>query len=348
LNRSPLLDEVAATTGTDAPAAPESLGHRTFAARPALEAVQDDRAPSLPPQAARGGARTLELQSRCAFRAQAEIRLRAEALPRVSIGVEPVDRGAILHRVLADIWGALRTQERLLKMTAADLEAQVRESAQRHAAQALRADTRHRSRLASLEVASVVRQVLRLLELEKQRPPFTVRLAEASEQYAIGGLSIVLRPDRIDEVAGGELLIDYKLGSTHRPRDWFDVWPGRPRRPQLPLYGLARADRLRALAYVVLAPGAIEFRGWSDGTEVGAGVLPYPAGLRIDLGDPMDWEALLHYWRFTLTRLAERYVAGDAGVDPLPFECTTCHLSTLCRVHERIAGAQDNEIAADD
>src|SRR5262249_29374507 len=161
----------------------------------------------------------------------------------------------------------------------------------------------------------------------------TVRLAEAAEQYAIGGLSITLRPDRIDEVAGGELLIDYKLGSAHRPRDWFDVWPGRPRRPQLPLYGLARAERLRALAYVVLAPGAIEFRGWSDGTEVGAGVLPYPAGIRIDLGDPMDWEALLHYWRFTLTRLAQRYVAGDAAVDPLPFECTTCHLSTLCRVH---------------
>jgi probable DNA repair protein len=349
LGRSPLLDPIDAMSRiAPTPPTTDSLRYRTFVERPTLEAVQDDRAPSLPPQAARGGARTIELQSRCAFRAQAEIRLHADLLPRVSMGVEPVDRGAILHRVLAEVWGTLRTQERLLSANVAQLEEQVRECAQRHAAQALRADTRHRSRLAALEVGSVVRQVLQLLEIEKQRPAFAVRLAEAAEQFAIGGLSITLRPDRIDEVAEGELLIDYKLGSAHKPRDWFDVRPGRPRRPQLPLYGLARAERLRALAYVVLAPGTIEFRGWSDGTEVGAGVAPYPTGMRIDLGDPPDWEGLLHHWRFTLTRLAERYVAGDASVDPLPLECAMCHLSTLCRVHERIAGAQDDQGAADD
>ena len=70
---------------------------------------------------------------------------------------------------------------------------------------------------------------------------------------------------------------------------------------------------LRALAYVVLAPGAVEYRGWSDGTEIGPGVVPYPAGIRIDLGDPGDWDALLHHWHFTLTRLAEHYVAGEAA-----------------------------------
>jgi hypothetical protein len=32
--------------------------------------------------------------------------------------------------------------------------------------------------------------------------------------------------------------------------------------------------------------------------------------------------------------LAERYVAGEAAVDPLPGECDMCHLSTLCRNHE--------------
>jgi ATP-dependent helicase/nuclease subunit B len=92
---------------------------------------------------------------------------------------------------------------------------------------------------------------------------------------------------------------------------------------------------LGALAYVVLAPGAVEYRGWSNGTEVGMGVSPYPAGLRIDLGDPQDWQALMDQWRFSLTRLAERFVAGEARVDPLPLVCQVCHLSTLCRIHER-------------
>jgi hypothetical protein len=114
------------------------------------------------------------------------------------------------------------------------------------------------------------------------------------------------------------------------------------------LYGLAHADRLRALAYVVLTPGAVEYRGWSDGSNVEAGVWAYPSGVRIDLGDPSDWQALMHYWRFSLTRLAERYVAGEASVDPLPFECTTCHLSTFCRINDLALSEPEPEFTPDD
>lgn len=335
LQLSPLVAQLGIDPrATDVTPPAANLGELIFAARPRLEQVQDDKAPPLS-GAATGGARTIELQSRCAFRAQAELRLRAEPLPRVSFGVEPMDRGAILHRVLEDVWSHLRTHEQLIATDVEEIERLVRESAQRNAARALRPDTRHRIRLAALEIESIVRQVLRLLEVERARPPFSVRFAEAAETYSLGGLTITLRPDRVDELsAGGTLLIDYKLGDSHRQRDWIDVLPGRPRRPQLPLYGLAHAERLRALAYVVLAPGAVEYRGWSDGTDVGSGVAPYPYGIRTDLGDPADWTALLHHWRFTLTRLAEHYVAGDARVDPLPQECATCHLSTLCRINE--------------
>ena len=350
LVRSPLLGQlVGAAHRTPKSTAAASLRRVLFEQRPTLQTIRDDRAPALPPREARGGARTVELQSRCAFRAQAEIRLHADQLPRVSLGVEPVDRGALLHRVLAEVWSVFRAQEQLVAMEDGALERQVRDSAQRHAAQALPGDVRYRHRLAALEIESCVRQVMRLLALEKLRPPFSVRLAETAEQYAIGGLSITLRPDRIDELAsGGDLLIDYKIGGVHRPRGWLDVLPGRPRNPQLPLYGLAHADRLRALAYVIITPGAVEYRGWSDGSEVGAGVWAYPAGVKIDLGDPGDWQALTHYWHFTLTRLAERYVAGEASVDPLPFECTTCHLSTLCRINELELSEPEPEWTPDD
>jgi ATP-dependent helicase/DNAse subunit B len=350
LLRSPLLaqlelrDDVALPLEQTLP-----LRHVAFNERPALEVLQDDRAPALSAQSARGGARTLELQSRCPFRAQAELRLRAPRMPRVSLGVEPVDRGAILHRVLEDIWGSLRTQEALLNIDDVALEPRVRESAQRHAVRALLPDSPHRTRLVALEIDSVVKLIMRLLRVERLRPAFSVQVAEAAEQYRIGSLSVTLRPDRIDLLdGGGQLLIDYKLGDAHRPRDWVDVWPGRPRRPQLPLYGLAHAESLKGLAYAVLAPGAVEYRGWSDGTPIGTGVLPYPAGIRIDLGDPGDWEALLHHWRFTLTRLAEQYVSGDARVDPLPQECATCHLSVLCRINEKTADNPVVEAANDD
>lgn len=350
LARSPLLDRVAAADEQALQPGPAgSLRRLLFDQRPTLHTMRDDRAPPLSVSEARGGARTVELQSRCPFRAQAEIRLRAQPMPRVSLGVEPVDRGALLHRVLEEIWASFRTQEHLLVTEDSELERQVRDSAQRHAAQALPGDIRYRHRLAALEIESCVRQVLRLLALEKLRPPFTVRLAESAERYTIGGLSITLRPDRIDELAsGGELLIDYKVGGVHRPRGWLDVLPGRPRSPQLPLYGLAHADRLHALAFVVLTPGAVEYRGWSDGSNVGDGVWAYPSGVRIDLGDPSDWQALMHYWRFSLTRLAERYVAGEASVDPLPFECTTCHLSTFCRINDLALSEPEPEFTPDD
>ncbi len=334
LSMSPLIARYPA--GEAIAKATATLRETVFNGRPAFEMLNDERAPALTGTTAGGGAAILELQSRCPFRAQAQLRLKAQPLRRVGVGVDPAERGGILHQVLQDIWGALGTQAELLALSDEELARRVRESAELRTIAALQPDTRVHERLAALEIENTVRQVLLLLAIEKQRPPFRVRFAEAAERYTIGGLNVTLRPDRIDELAeGGELLIDYKLGDSNRPLQWLERVPGRPRSPQLPLYGLAHGERLRALAFVVLAAGKVEYRGWSDGANVGAGVDPYPPRrLRVDLGDPMDWQALQDQWRFTLTRLAERFIAGEAAVDPLPRECELCHLSTLCRIHE--------------
>lgn len=293
---------------------------------------------------------TLELQSRCPFRAQAQIRLGAEALPSVSIGVEPIDRGIILHRVLHEIWGWLRDHAALLSVDEETLSERVRDSAHRQTLKALQPTVRYRQRLAALEATNVANQVLRLLAVEKQRPSFSMRLTETSEPYAIGGLSITLQPDRIDELNnGGHLLIDYKLGDSHTPRQWLDTRPGRPPRPQLPLYGLAHAESLRGLAYVVLAAGAVEYRGWSDGTHIGDGIAPYPSGVRLRGDHPPDWPSLVDHWRQTLTGLAEDFVKGHAAVDPLlPQECANCHLGAFCRINEQMQDADDSEHHGDE
>lgn len=348
LQPSPMLSSWPTLKGSDiAIAAVRPLRRTLFDQRPLLEQMRDEAAPRLTVRSARGGAMTLELQSRCPFRAQAQIRLGAQALPTVSIGVEPIDRGIILHRVLAEIWGSLGSQAALLALDEQTLAARVRASAERHTLQALQPTVRYRERLAALEAANVAKQVLLLLAVEKQRPSFAPRFTEISEPYAIGGLSITLQPDRIDEIGnGGHLLIDYKLGDSHAPRQWLDTWPGRPLRPQLPLYGLAHAETLRGLAFVVLAAGAVEYRGWSDGSFMGEGVLPYPAGVRLRPGHPTDWPSLLTYWRATLTQLAENFVGGEATVDPLPQECSTCHLSAFCRINEQTQ--EEVELPADE
>jgi probable DNA repair protein len=349
LQPSPMLASWPSMKGSDiAIAAVRPLRRTLFEQRPLLEQMRDEFAPRLTVRSARGGAMTLELQSRCPFRAQAQIRLGAEDLPTVSIGVEPIDRGIILHRVLEEIWGWLRSQPALLAVDEQTLVARVRDSAQRHTMQALQPTVRYRERLAALEASNVAKQVLQLLALEKDRPAFSLRLTETSEPYSIGGLSITLQPDRIDELSnGGHLVIDYKLGDSHLPRQWLDMRPGRPLRPQLPLYGLAHADTLRGLAYVVLAAGAVEYRGWSDGAWMGEGVVQYPSGVRIRGDHPPDWPSLVDHWRKTLTHLAEGFVEGQAVVDPLPQECSMCHLSAFCRISEQ-ALEEETEHHADE
>lgn len=284
----------------------------------------------------RGGARILELQSHCPFRAQAEIRLHARQTPAASVGIDARQRGRILHLVLEHVWRSLKDQAGLAQADPSQLALDVRAFAEQATAFVLKVITGHRSHLARLEVESATRQVLELLELERARPPFRVGFAEEAEVFQIGGLAITLRPDRIDELANrGALLIDYKLGDTHKPTDWLDKRPGRPKNPQLPLYALAHEPALEALAFVTLAPGAVEYRGWSRGVAVGSKVSVYEAKPPKHANPPPDFSALLAHWRASLTQLATQYVEGQASVDPLPGACTYCHLSTLCRVHEQ-------------
>lgn len=317
-------------------AATRALRRSLFEQRPRLQPLRDEHVPALNAGAARGGARTLELQSRCSFRAQAELRLHAQALPVIPIGVAPLERGKIVHEVLADLWRSLGSQQELLAKDDQLLEQQVRTSATSHALRTLEPLAIHRARLAALEVDSIVAQVMRLLQLEKRRAPFTVRFAEQAASYDIGGMRITLRPDRIDELAqGGQLLIDYKLGDSHQPRQWLEYVEGRPPSPQLPLYGLAHEANLQGIAFVVLAPGAVEYRGWSNGATIGPGIVPYPAGVRLRADAPADWPGLLRRWRVVLTQLAGQFVAGFARPDPLLDECARCHLASLCRIEER-------------
>jgi probable DNA repair protein len=311
-----------------------SRARQLFEERPILEHFLDEHAPPLPGAAAKGGTLILELQSRCPFRAQAELRLAARPLASVHLGIGARERGMLLHRVLAQLWSELQSHAQLCAREPQELEPRVRELALQHAPRILRADTPLRARLLQVEIDYTVQQILRLLEIERTRAPFEVRFAEQGCRLSIGGLDIALQPDRIDQLqSGGELLVDYKLGNSHNPNQWLDVWPGRPRRPQLPLYALANAQRVDALAFVVLAPGRVEFRGWSAAPTGTSGIEVYPPR-RARIRGPADWPALLEHWQHELALLAGQFLAGHAAVDPLPLECDSCHLRSFCRIHE--------------
>jgi exodeoxyribonuclease-5 len=110
---TPLLPAEAAPLARPAP---QSSRERLMHAAAVLEPWSDDHAPPLRVAAAHGGARVLELQSQCPFRAFAELRLRAEPLEEPLAGVDRRLRGVVLHLALQQFWLELGSQRALLQL----------------------------------------------------------------------------------------------------------------------------------------------------------------------------------------------------------------------------------------
>ncbi len=342
---SPLLDGIAFEP---APARwpEERLAQAVFAARPELESLADA---SLPPinadEAQRGGARLLELQAACPFRAQAEIRLGARALEEPGVGVDAAERGDLIHRALAVLWQELGDQQVLKALDPAGVVAAVRRAVATALDVARRSADDLMRHLLDLEADWLEARVLEMVEVDRARAPFVVLAVEAPFKARLGALTLDLRLDRVDRLADGSLaVIDYKTGANAEIRAWLDE---RPKLPQMPAYVQALGpEQVGAVAFARLRSGDTEYVGVARAVE------PFP-GLKVPgaRGWPRDydsWSQLLAAWQRRLEALAAEYAAGDARLAPdPPRACEYCHLGALCRIAETSA-ARPGEEAADE
>ena len=278
-----------------------------------------------PPDAIlRGGARVLELQAACGFRAFSELRLRAtEPEPEIT-GLSPRDRGTLLHAVLDLFWKEVQSQDRLRSMSHADRS----ELLHRCIREAMAGQPAHFENgwgPAYLEV-----QHLRLhnllvqwIEVELDRSPFEVtHREENAPEVAVGPLRLRLRVDRLDATEGGVVLIDYKTGDAN-PSSWKG---DRMDAPQLPLYSLLpAAGDLAGIAFGVVRPGK-EMK--VNGFQTSIGLLHNRSRAGVH-----DLEAKREEWRVVLDELATRFYQGDVRVDPKqPAKtCKYCASRPFCR-----------------
>lgn len=315
----------------------QKLG-RTEAARQVveLEVIEDsERVQALPDTVVRGGARILELQAACGFRAFAEWRLWATELETAELGIDARESGTVVHKVLEFFWDAVETQGALKAMS--DEE---REGVLEHCIELALKKTADVS-VTGWDTAYLAVQRERLarlmrpwLELEMGRPPFEVKLSEKEfNDVSVGPLRLDVRVDRVDVTEAGELILDYKTGLA-TPNDWLTE---RPDAPQLPLYAvLADAERLKGVAFGVVRAGeSMELKGYASED----GVLAKAAKMTMPL------EAQVEDWRRVLVGLATEFHEGTARVRPkrYPTTCERCGQRILCRLDASLLEEDDED-----
>jgi len=291
--------------------------------------------PHPPDSVLQGGAGILQSQAACGFRAFAEHRLFSSALEETSLGLDPRERGSLVHAVLENFWETVQTQAALKAMPREQREAQLNRSIDS-------AFARYYSHPApgwpsayiDAERRRLINLLLPWLEFEaNQREPFTVKSREETlKNVPIGPLHLNVRVDRVDLTdadgdtgqPAGEIILDYKTGSAS-PKDWLGE---RPDAPQLPLYAVvSNTPHLAALAFASVRPGNL--MGMS-GYEAHPGTLPKFAKLNAP-----SLAAQVVEWREVLESLANEFHAGNAIVSPkhYPQTCEYCEQRLLCRLN---------------
>jgi ATP-dependent helicase/nuclease subunit B len=288
------------------------------------ESLRDASGPALPAGShVSGGTALLKDQAACPFRAFAIHRLHADALEGPARGLEPLDRGILVHRALERCWARLGDFGTLLAATDDALEGLCREAASTAVEEQVgRRPSVYTERFAAIEEERLAALLLQWLVLERSRTPFSVLVQEREQVADLGSIRVTARADRLDRLPDGSIaIIDYKTG---RPR--VQSWDGdRPDEPQIPLYAVASGEALGAVAFARVRKGEMAF--------LGVGTSDIAPG--IEQVAPETVDALLAGWRRALSALAAEVVAGHAPVAPKEAKtCQYCDLGALCRIAE--------------
>ena len=328
---------------------PEFRSLESLHTRVDTEIFTDTPVPLAAGEAARGGTSLIQHQAACPFRAFAEHRLGAKKLEQPRDATDAASRGALSHDVLKRVWDELKSKATLDAASTDDLVKSVKQHVDAAIAEAARKDpAQWPLRLKVLEGTRLTVRVLDWLSLERERASFTVTATEAPREMKVGALTLRGKVDRIDDVDGKPVYIDYKTGKV----DWKRWLGSRPKEPQLPLYATTGEGGVAGVMFARVKVGDHGFAGLAASEGLAPGLETWPpskaGGKAVDgaLIDAPDWDALQAYWRTNLTKLAAEFSAGHAVVDPERDACKHCHLPMLCRIDE--LGGIDDEVEGDE
>ncbi len=271
-----------------------------------------------------GGVGLFTDQAACPMRAFGRHRLKAQSPLDATPGLNAMQRGSLIHALMANFWQRMESSARLHAAT----EAEIRQIFAL-CAEAVVAEFRVRYHLLDpywdLERERLCELGQEWLKLELQRGDFDVIACEHSRAATIGTHTINMRIDRVDRLANGEVLIvDYKTGDVPR-RSWETP---RPDQPQLPLYAVTTTDEsVAGIAYARIKKGDCK-------------IVDEPIRITGDSNASADlrtqWRAQMEAWRAAMEELANEIDSGFAVANPKhgTATCRYCDLQCFCRIHE--------------
>jgi len=315
-----------------------------------LEQIEDSQVLPLEQEVAnqgiRGGTAVIKDYAACPFRAWAKHRLLIGSLDVPHTGLNSMERGSLVHQVLAELWKQLKTRNALDTISDHNLEKLLASAADNAILQMQQYRPLALSgRFLHIEQRRLVSLVREWLNEEKKRGHFTVIAIEEKRSIQIGDLVLNARLDRVDELEDGQrIVIDYKT----RKQSVQTMLGERPDEPQLPLYLVMTEAQQQAagVAFAAVKRGEMGFVAIMRDPDLLPGVKAFS---QLNACKQFSsWEDLIATWRQYLASLAEGFCNGDARVNPknFPATCENCEMQLFCRIHERIGESsveQDDE-----
>lgn len=317
LRVSPLIQAIPETSATplSATLAETLAGSQT----PDWQWLEDHLAPPVQEgEHISGGTGLLRAQALCPVWAFYQYRLKARKLETPHNGLDVMQRGDLIHRVLAAFW----TQQATLDWQTVDAE-NLKSKLDHIAAEVIAEFNQAFAQpfsavFCQLEAERLSKLALTWLwEVERERPQaFTVTLVEQTFKPFIEGIQVKLVIDRVDTLADGRLVVvDYKTGSMPDFKNWAS---DKISEPQLPIYAafLLQDAEIAAVCFGKLRLTDGGFTGVAAEDDIVPGIKAFNHE-KNKLFDPEqfpDWPSVLSHWRTQITRTAQSLKAGDAAV----------------------------------